>query len=601
MRKASHGSKLESLKLALKWTHQSSPLLAYSIIAVSIFGGLISIVTPYLFKLLIDQLTANNQITGPTVLFSLIGILVAYGVAHMFESIFWDVSNVIRRSQLLRIEKKSMKALMEKISSLDISYFEDPRAYNTLSKATQNVWRIIEVAWSSSSLISMVVSVLVIVGALLVFDYRIVLLIVVGALPSIYLAVKYSEVLWSAFSESSPISRHATYYKSLLTEQQKAAKEIKTFRLRDYFLARFEKLFTKVVKTQDKAAVKQLKWYVLIGVIEGTLSVIAAWLVIRGFYGGKISLGDVTFYWALLFQFAGQVRWMSRMISDLNTHALFLTPVTEVLSYQTHVKSPRNPKQFPKKIRKGVEFRNITFYYPRSNRIALRNFNLKVVPGDTIALVGENGSGKTTLIKLLCRLYDVSEGEILIDGVNIKEFRLRDLSENIGVIFQDFMKYDALIEENIHFGKISTKSAGGRIHGAARKSGAWGFIKDLKKQYRTRLGKRLKQGGIELSGGQWQKLAIARAFFKDAPILILDEPTASVDANAEYKLFRRFESFTKQKITFLISHRFSSVRMARKIIFMRKGTIIEMGTHKELLKLGGEYAKMFRRQAEGYK
>ena len=333
--------------------------------------------------------------------------------------------------------------------------------------------------------------------------------------------------------------------------------------------------------------------------VEGGFAVYAAWLVVKSFLEGKITIGELTFLWALLFQFASHVRWLVRMIGDLNTHTTFMTPIVEVIQFEPKIKEPEKPNRFPA-IQKGIEFRNVTFTYPRSKKPALENLNLLIKPRQSIALVGENGSGKTTLIKLLCRLYDTSEGDILVDGINIKDFCLKDLYANLGIIFQDFMKYEAQIEENIWFGKLNIRGHK-KVHEAALKAGAWEFIKGFEKTYKTQVGKRLKEEGVELSVGQWQKIALARAFFRDAQILILDEPTAAVDARAEYQLFRRFRNLTKNKITLLISHRFSTVRMADKIVVIDKGRIIEQGSHEELMRKNGHYARLFRLQAKGYR
>ena len=593
--------KLEGLKLAVKWTYKSSKFLTISILIITILGGLITIVEPYIFKLIIDYLTGQDELSTKLALsIGIIGILVIYGVARIFQNIFWDINNMIRRVHSLRIEREAMYSLMENISSLDLVYFEDSEFYNTLSRATSNLWRILEVFWQFTFMIGEVVSVLVIVGALFIFDWRLVGLVILGAIPSILLVLRTAEVQWSAFAESSPIFRHAHYYRSLLTEQPEAIKEIKSFRLREYFLKKFRDLFGDFIRKQDKAAITQLKWYILVGIVEGSLSVLAGWLVVKSFIDGNLSIGDLTFLWALLFQFAAHVRWVVRMLGDMNTHATFLTPIVKVLHFKPTIKEPKRPKNFSQKLKKGIEFKNVTFTYNKSKKPALKNVNLLVKPGENIALVGENGSGKTTLIKLLCRLYDVTDGEILIDDVNIKEYSMKDLIDNIGVIFQDFMKYEALVEENIRYGNITVGKRKIKVLEAAKKSGAWGFIKDLENKFKTQVGKKLKDDGIELSGGQWQKIALARAFFKDAPILILDEPTAAVDAKAEYNLFKRFNKLSKNKTTFLISHRFSTVRMADRIIVIDKGTIAEQGSHKELLEKNGIYAKLFNLQAKGY-
>src|SRR3989344_2523059 len=353
---------------------------------------------------------------------------------------------------------------MKHISSLDLVYFEDPNYYNTLSRATSNMWRVIEVFWSITFLLNNFVSVFVIFSALIFFDWRIVIIIALGTIPSIILALNTSELIWSAFVESSPISRHAYYYKSLLTDEPQAIKEIRSFGLKEHFLKKFRKLFGSFITKQNNVAKKQLKWYFIIAIVEGSLSVLAAYLVVKSYFAGNITLGSLTFYWALLFQFAEHVRWSVRLLTDLNTHATFLTPLIELLNFKSTILETNKPKQFPSIIKNGIEFRNVTFYYPRSKKPALRNINLFIKPKESIALVGENGSGKTTLIKLLSRLYDVNDGEILIDGINIKEFKLDDLYKNIGAIFQDFMKYEALIQENISFGRLERKSEKEKIH-----------------------------------------------------------------------------------------------------------------------------------------
>lgn len=594
--------KLTALKLAIVWAYQSSHLLFSLGFIVAVIWGLIAIIEPYIFKLIIDHLTQSAELTLAEKLgLSLVGILIVYGTARVLQEIFWDINSLIRRLQNTRIERQVMHQLMKHISSLDLEYFEDPAYYNTLSRATSSLWRITEYFWQYNFLITESISVFVIIGALLTYDWRLVVFVALGAVPGIIIAARWSEILWSAFEQASPIFRHAQYYRSLLTEHPEAVKEIRTFQLNDHFLAKFRNLFNKFIRKQDESALKQLGWYAVLALVEGGLSILAAWFVIDSFIKGKATIGDVTFLWALLFQFAGHVRWMVRMIGDMNTHATFLTPLVDVLSFEQKIKEPEKPAKFPATINEGIVLKNVSFQYPRSKKPALKNVNLTVKPNESIALVGENGSGKTTLIKLLCRLYDTTKGEILIDRTNIKNFCLSELYDNIGIIFQDFMKYEALVKENIAFGRLGEIHSKKKIHQAAVKAGAWNFIKEFEKKYQSQLGKKLKQEGIELSVGQWQKIALARAFFRDAQILILDEPTAAVDAKAEYELFKKFRALTKNKITFLISHRFSTVRMADKIIVVDKGRIIEQGSHQELLRKNGTYAKLFMLQAKGYK
>ncbi len=599
--KVSLRERWEALKLAIKWTYRSSKFLTFIVFFVTILGGLIVIIEPYVFKLIIDYITESSKLNLASKLgLGVTGVLIIYGIARIVQSILWDIQTIIKRIHSQKLDRYVAKEMMNKVSSLDEVYFEDPNYYNTLTKANSNMWRINEFFWQFTFFLGELISILIIMGVLLRLDWKIVGLILLGTLPSIFLYLKSTKLSWGIFESSAPVSRHAHYYRNLMMEDSRAVKEIKLFGLRSHFLTKFDSLMGNYLKKQQNLALKEFVFLTLIGIIEGIFSVFAAWLVIQSFTEGRISVGDVAFFWALLFQFAGHSRWVVRMIGEINTSATFTTPFVKILNFKPQIVEKENPESFPDKI-KEIEFRNVSFKYPKAKKYALKDVSFSIKPGDSIALVGENGSGKTTLIKLLCRLYDVSEGEILIDGINIKDYSLDELYNNLGVIFQDFMKYEALVQENIGFGKLEEMKKKKGIHKASVKSEAWEFIKDLEGKYKTHLGKTLKDEGTELSVGQWQKIALARAFFRDAQILILDEPTAAVDAKTEYKIFQRFEELTKGKISFLISHRFSTVRMANKIIVINKGEIIEIGNHYELLRKNGEYAKMFKLQAEGYK
>ncbi len=594
--------RLEALKLAVRWTYQSSKSLTILIFFVIILGGLLTIIEPYIFKIIIDKVVSGTDFPLTQKLgIGIIGVMVIYGFAKVLQSIMWDIQTIIKKVHSQKLDRYSAKILMDKVSSLDAVYFEDPEYYNTLTKANQSLWRINEVFWQFTWFLGQLISVLVVVGALSTFDWKVVTLIACATIPSMFFAFRASKIVWSAFDLSSPIYREAGYYKNLMTNSPESVKEIKLFGLKSHFLEKFDSLFNQFISKQATAAKKEFGIYLIIGITEGALSVLSAWLVVKAFLENQLTIGELTFFWTLLFQFAEHTRHMIRMIGELNQSSTFITPLVKLLSFEPKVKESSNPIIFPQKLKTGIEFRNVTFYYPRAKTPTLKNFSLNIKPGESIALVGENGSGKTTLVKLLTRLYDVTEGEILIDGINIKEYSLASLHENIGVIFQDFMRYESLVEENIGYGQVKQLQSQEKIHTASLKAEAWNFIQELEKKYKTHVGKTLKDEGVELSVGQWQKIALARAFFKDAQILCLDEPTAAVDAKAEYQLFQKFEKLTKEKTTILISHRFSTVRMADKIVLIDKGKIVENGSHHELLRKRGKYAQLFKMQAEGYR
>jgi ATP-binding cassette subfamily B protein len=286
--------------------------------------------------------------------------------------------------------------------------------------------------------------------------------------------------------------------------------------------------------------------------------------------------------------------------TDISDQALYLKDLLEFFEMEPSIRSLNNALPAPRPIRDGFEFRNVGFAYPGSTHMVVENINFRLEAQEKIALIGENGAGKTTLVKLLARLYDPTAGQILLDGVDLREYQVEDLRKEIGVIFQDYMRYEMLAKENIGFGKIEDLDDRDRIETAAQKSMAFQVIGKLPGGYNQMIGRRF-DGGVDLSGGEWQKFALARAYMRDAQLLILDEPTATLDARAEYEVFRRFAELTKGKMAVLISHRFSTVRMADRILVLQDGRIREQGTHGQLVALGGQYAELFELQAAGYR
>ncbi len=594
--------KWEALKLANRWTWESSVKLTIAIFIITVLGGMIGIIEPWIFKIIIDKITVGKELAILSKLgIGLVGVMVIYGTVRIFETLMWDLQYLLRNIHNQKMDFLSSRKMMEKISSLDMTYFENPDYYSEIKKSEAGLWRLNQISSQFTYLISQFINASFIIGALYLFSPVVVILALASAVPGVIFMFKASEIVWSAFSSSSSISKHAGYYRYMMMNNPQAIKEMKLFNLKEHFIGRFDSLFGSYIKKQKIAAIKESGLFILNGAVSGIFSAIAAWIIVKSFINGEITIGRLTFLWALLFQFAGNVRYFTRSIGDISSSAAFITPLVNVLGLKPKIIESKNPISFPQKLKRGIEFKNVTFYYPGAKKPSLKNFNLLIKPSESLALVGENGSGKTTLVKLLTRLYDVNEGEILIDGINIKEYSLESLYGNIGVIFQDFMKYEAKVLENIGFGNVESMKNKESIHDASKKSEAWEFVKELTNKYKTHLGRHLKKEGTELSGGQWQKIALARAFFKDAPILVLDEPTAAVDARAEYRLFQRFEQLSKDKTTLLISHRFSTVRMADKIAVIEQGKLKEYGSHKELLRENGIYAKLFRMQAEGYK
>lgn len=599
--KVSLKSKIEAMKLVIHWTWKTSPHMFLIILLVTILGGALALIEPFILKVIIDRITIENSSVGTGLAIGLLGVIVVYGVARLFQEVSWDIQTTVKKMHAQRLERYVSMEVMKKVSSLDAIYFESPEYYNILNKANQNFWRISESFWHITILLGQTISVAVISITLLYYDWRIFSLIVLASIPSILFSLRSKRMIWGIFDATSPVSQEAGYYKRLLTERPEAVKEVRMYGLSTHFLSKFEKLITTFINKQDRGAYHELRYLLLVSLFQITFSMMAAWVVIVSYISGAITIGTLTLLWALLFQFAAHLRWVVRTISMLSEMGDFITPYIGLMEFVPTIKESVKPINFPEKMAQGIVFEKVSFNYPGAKKKSLNEVSFSIKPGQSVAIVGENGSGKTTMIKLLARLYDPTSGRIMIDGKDMKEYSIDSLHENIGIIFQDFMKYEGLIKENIGYGRVSHVGKSDLVHEAAKKSGAWEFIKEFDEQYKEHLGRTLKESGTELSVGQWQKIALARVFFRNPSILVLDEPTAAIDARAEYELFKKFKSLTKDKITLLISHRFSTVRMADVIIVVHNGQVVEKGSHNQLLAINGRYAKLFRMQAEGYK
>jgi len=323
------------------------------------------------------------------------------------------------------------------------------------------------------------------------------------------------------------------------------------------------------------------------------------YVVYRTVMGG-LSVGTMTFLAGAIAGASTNIQNIFSTFSNIADQSLFLTDLLGLFAVRPKIQSAPNALLAPRPIRDGFEFRNVTFAYPGTTRLILDRMNFRLEPGERVALIGSNGQGKTTIVKLLTRLYDPASGQILLDGVDLREYSIEDLCREIGVIFQDFMRYEMSAADNIGIGRIESRHELPKLQHAARKSLAEAVIERLPKSYEQMLGRRF-EGGVDLSGGEWQKIALARAYLRDAQLLILDEPTASLDAHSEHEVFQRFADLTRGKMALLVSHRFSTVRMADRIIVLDSGSIAEEGSHSRLIALGGLYSEMFELQAAGYR
>jgi ATP-binding cassette, subfamily B, bacterial len=425
------------------------------------------------------------------------------------------------------------------------------------------------------------------------------LLLVVAVVPTFLGETHFAGLAYSLLYRRTPERRELDYVR-MLGASILSAKEVKIFGLGEYLAERYRALAERFYAENRSLAIRRASFGAALSLL-GTAAYYAAYVVIlHRTVSGTLSVGELTFLAGAFARSRALIESLFGAATSISDQALYLSDLYDFFQMQPAIRAKPDSLPAPRPILQGFEFRNVSFLYPGSGKLVLRDVSLRLEPGERIALIGENGAGKTTLVKLLARLYDPAEGVILLDGNDLRDYDVMDLRKEVGVIFQDYMRYDMLVKENIGFGKIEKLQDLGLIEASAQKSLADSVISSLQSGYNQMLGRRF-DSGAELSAGQWQKIALARAYMRDAQLIILDEPTASLDARAEYEVFLRFADLTKGKMAVLISHRFSTVRMADRILVLENGAILEQGTHEQLVATRGRYAELFELQAAGYR
>jgi ATP-binding cassette, subfamily B, bacterial len=489
--------------------------------------------------------------------------------------------------------------IMEHGSKLDLTAYEDPVFYDKMERArVQGTDRIVMIQ-ATGRLIQQFITTVTLAGGILFFSPLLLLGLIVCVVPAFLGETHFAFLGYSLNFQQTPAKREMEYLR-ILSGSKESAKELKLFGLGPLFVRRY----TEISDALHGQNVSLAKRKLLVGAVLTLLGT-------TGYYGtygyviyetvkGVLSIGQLTFLAGAIAGASSNIQQLFSTFSGIADQALFMADLLEFFDMRPKVVSKPNGLRVPRPIAKGFEFRDVSFSYPRSSRLVLNNINFQLHPSERIALVGENGQGKTTIVKLLTRLYEATSGQILLDGVDIREYDLEDLWREIGVIFQDFMRYEMTAARNIGLGRVEHCDDEFRIRVAAQKSFAEQVIRRLPRGFQQTLGVRF-EGGVELSGGEWQRIALARAYLRDAQVLILDEPTAALDARSEHDLFQRFADLTTEKMSVLISHRFSTVRMADRILVLEGGKIAEQGPHDELVKYGGRYAEMFELQAANYR
>jgi ATP-binding cassette subfamily B protein len=489
--------------------------------------------------------------------------------------------------------------VMRKAASLDVTVYEDPVFYDRLERARVQATDRLAMIQQMGRLIQQTVTAIAFSAVLIRYSPLLLLLLVVGIIPAFLGESHFAFLTYAKNFRQTPVRRRMDYLRQVGGSKE-AAKELKLFNLSGYLTNLFTELSQSIYEENVRLNRRRLMWGGLLSLL-GQLGYYGAYgLSIYRTIQGRYTIGDLTLITTAIMQAMSNIQQAFSTASGVADQALFLTDLLAFFEMKPHVASKVDGLPAPRQVMRGFEFRNVSFVYPGTDHRVLSNFNFTLNPSERVALIGENGQGKTTIVKLISRLYDPTEGEILLDGVDLRDYDLAALHSEIGVIFQDFMRYEMTARDNIVVGRIEVPHTVEEIEYAAQKSLASEVIAKLSGGYDQMLGRRFETG-VDLSGGEWQKLALARAYLRDAQLLILDEPTAALDARSEFEVFQRFAELTEGKMALLISHRFSTVRMADRIVVLEAGRLVEEGDHEELLALGGRYAAMFEMQAARYR
>ena len=516
------------------------------------------------------------------------------------SSLLDTLRNITQQLLQDRTGNRIQLLIMEHANKLDLTFFEDAKFYDQLQQAQREAtFRPVGMVSGVFSLVRTLLTFLSMIALLVQLGPLLAIVALLAPIPAFIASTRYGWQGYQQMRRQSPERRLMSYMTNLLTTDT-YNKEIKLFTLGDFFAQRYREISLKFILENQGLVLRRylagFAWGALTIIASGGTYLYVALLAVRG----TISIAGLTVFTQAAQQVQGNFQSLLAGLAGMYENTLYLNTLFDLLAFEPKIRAPEHPVPVSRAFTRGVEFRNVTYTYPGRETPVLDNVSFTIAPGETIALVGRNGAGKTTIVKLLTRLYDPDEGQILIDGVDVREYDPAELRREIGVIFQDYVTYFLSAGDNIGVGRLEALSDRERIVAAAAQSGADGVVARLPQGYDTTLGKWFDQGH-QLSGGEWQKIALARAFMRDAQILILDEPTAALDAQAEFEIFARMKELTTDKTALFISHRFSTVRLADRIMVLENARIIESGTHDELLLRDGRYAELFNLQAASYR
>lgn len=592
--------------LALVW-RMDSRLTVFFFLAVTV-ASLTPILTSFAMKFLLDGLVGQIQGVAGSVPFVAVAALGAFYLASAVGNfISWGLRRVyLGRLFRYRLQNELTRRFYQKTVNLDLTHLEDPQTQNLISKARDNLtWRppifLASFIGLFGELVAYVLAALILVS----FGWWIPLVITVSVLPRLFLRARCGTLQWSAYNSTVPEARRLWYLMNLFASKV-PIQEMRIFQAQTAMMAKFREFQEHVFQRSKSVLDEHLRFLILSPLLETSLLFAIAYWLLPEVTAGVLTVGSFSLLISLSSRLNKNTSNVALELAGLYENNLYIGYLFDVFDLPRLIREIKNPVVLKKIAPPRIEFKNVSFRYPSGSvsadgagPLVLKNISFIIEPGQHVALVGPNGAGKTTIIKLLCRFYDVTEGEILVNGVDLKKLKLSNWRRFLGTLFQEFVRYHMAVRENIALGG-GARGDEKRLIKAARDSGAYEFIETLPDGFDQMLGRRF-EGGRELSSGQWQKLALARAFYHQPPLLVLDEPTSALDSEAEYEVFNNLLKSYKNKGLIFVSHRFSTVRNADRIMVIDRGEIIERGTHKKLLERGGKYATMFRCQAEGYR
>jgi len=590
--------KINLFRESLRLVWNSSPGWTFTNIVMSVLRSIFPLILIWLLKEVVDVITKATTSAHPISDINVVWPVLAVVIVWFLDEASSDFSNYVRKKQALKLEIYMYGLLHSKSIKLDLINFERPEYFDCLSRATREApWRPNSILNNMVSLLRGLLSLLLIAGLILTLNWTLAVLLLVANIPGIWLRLYYADILYNFQRQQTPEARKSAYFNWLLTGDR-PSRELRLFGLGNYFISLFKQSFLKQKEEEIKIIRRRTVIELISNLFKASALLITLLFIARQTINGKLTLGQMTMYLLAFRQGMIYIKDLFGALAGLYEDGLFIGDTFEFLNLKENV-TAAEPVIVPSSLKKKIVVENLSFTYPGNNFTTINNVSFEIKKGEIIALVGPNGAGKSTLVRLLCRLYDPDSGKVKYDGNEIRNMDPEEYRKHFSVVFQDFMLYNLPAGENIRMGNIEEKSSGSKIKASATTTGIHDLINSLPNGYETVIGN-LFDDSRELSWGEWQKIALARALFRDAPVLILDEPSSALDADTEHDIFSRFREIVKGRTSILISHRFTNVTLADRIIVLDKGSIAETGTHDELMKSGGLYFKMFTKQSSRF-